>query len=57
MFTMGFVLSSLKICPRHSAQLLVTSSSAVPFNGLLLSHKKEQNWVIWRDLEDLDSVI
>jgi len=57
MLTMGFVLSTLKICPHHSAQLLATSSSEVTFNGLLLSHKKEQNRVICRDLEDLDSGI
>ena len=57
MFPVTFVLSALKICPHHSSQLLVTSSSEVPFNGLLLSHKKEQNWVIGRGLEDLDSAI
>ena len=27
------------------------------YNGILLSHKKEQNWVICRDVMDLETVI
>ena len=27
------------------------------YNEILLSHKKEQNWVICRDLDTLESVI
>ena len=27
------------------------------YNGILLSHKKEQNWVICRDMIDLETVI
>ena len=27
------------------------------FNGILLSHKKEQNWVICSDVENLELVI
>ena len=26
------------------------------YNGILLSHKKEQNWVICRDVMDLETV-
>ena len=27
------------------------------YNGVLLSHKREQNWVIFRDVDELESVI
>ena len=27
------------------------------YNGILLSHKREQNWVIFRDVDGLESVI
>ena len=27
------------------------------YNGILLSHKKERNWVICRDVVDLETVI
>ena len=27
------------------------------YNGILLSHKKEQNWVICRDMINLETVI
>ena len=27
------------------------------YNGILLRHKKERNWVICRDMDDLETVI